>query len=58
VPCHPASLAAWSPARWDWIKTNPAEVAKKPRHPAPQPNPSTVEQAGRIAAAAWEQDED
>jgi integrase len=50
-----AALAA--AVRWDWIKTNPAEVAKKPRQPVPQPNPPTVEQAGRIAAAAWEQDE-
>jgi integrase len=56
---HFAISAALSAAvRWDWIKTNPAEVAKKPRHPVPQPNPPTVEQAGRIAAAAWEQDED
>ncbi len=44
--------------RWDWIKTNPAAVAKKPRQLPPQPNPPTVEQAGRIVTAAWEQDDD
>ena len=43
--------------RWEWIKSNPASIAKKPRQPAPQPKPPTVEQAGRIVAAAWEQDE-
>jgi integrase len=46
-----ATLAA--AVRWDWIKTNPASVAKKPRQPAPQPNPPTVDQAGRIISAAW-----
>lgn len=51
-----AALAA--AVRWDWIKSNPATVAKKPRQLPPQPNPPTVEQAGRIVAAAWEQDED
>jgi integrase len=50
-----AALAA--AVRWEWIKTNPAAVAKKPCQPAPQPIPPTVEQAGRITAAAWEQDE-
>lgn len=51
-----AALAA--AVRWDWIKTNPAAVAKKPRQLPPQPNPPTVEQAGRIVTAAWEQDDD
>ncbi len=51
-----AALAA--AVRWDWIKTNPATVAKKPRQRPPWPNPPTVEQAGRIVTAAWEQDED
>jgi integrase len=43
--------------RWEWIKTNPADVARPPRQPPPQPSPPTVEEAGRIATAAWEQDE-
>lgn len=50
-----ATLAA--AVRWDWIKSNSTSVAKKPRQPTPQPKPPTVEQAGRIVAAAWEQDE-
>jgi integrase len=42
--------------RWDWIVSNPADVAKKPRQPVPKPKPPTPEQAGKITAAAWEQD--
>jgi integrase len=44
--------------RWDWISSNPAIVAKKPRQPVPQPEPPTPEQAGRIVTASWEQDSD
>jgi integrase len=40
--------------RWGWIATNPASVARKPRVPAPQPNPPTLDQVARILAAAWE----
>lgn len=42
--------------RWEWISTNPAEVAKKPRQPKPQPEPPTPDQASKIVTAAWEQD--
>lgn len=44
--------------RWEWIDSNPAEVAKKPRQPQPAPKPPTVEQASKIIEAAWQQDED
>lgn len=40
--------------RWDWIKTNPAEVAKKPRKPAADPDPPSTADAARIVEAAWE----
>ena len=54
---HFAISATLSAAvRWDWIKSNPAAVAKKPRQPTPRPHPPTVDEAGRIVAAAWEQD--
>lgn len=43
--------------RWEWISSNPAEVARKPRQPAPSPKPPTAEQAARIVEAAWHQDE-
>ncbi|OZM72840.1 site-specific integrase [Amycolatopsis antarctica] len=44
--------------RWEWISSNPAEVARKPRQPVPQPKPPTPEQASEIVTAAWEEDED
>ncbi|HTK67517.1 MAG TPA: tyrosine-type recombinase/integrase [Pseudonocardia sp.] len=40
--------------RWDWIKSNPAEVAKKPRKPAPDPDPPSTVDAARIVEAAWQ----
>lgn len=43
--------------RWEWIKSNPATVARKPRQPQPRPEPPTPEQAARIISAAWGQDE-
>ncbi|MGH3488532.1 MAG: tyrosine-type recombinase/integrase [Actinopolymorphaceae bacterium] len=43
--------------RWEWIPHNPAAQAKKPRRPAPSPDPPTPEEAARIVEAASEQDE-
>jgi integrase len=45
-------------ARWDWIPSNPAPLTKKPKQPRPQPKPPTADQAARIVAGAWEQDDD
>jgi len=50
-----AALAA--AVRWDWIKSNPADAAKKPRQRAPQPEPPSAAEAARIIEAAWKQDE-
>lgn len=50
-----AALAA--AVRWEWIRSNPAEVARKPRQRAPQPDPPSVAEAARILEAAWAQDE-
>ncbi len=44
--------------RWEWIRTNPADTAKKPKQRAPQPEPPSAADAGRVIAAAWEQDDD
>ena len=52
------SSALGAAVRWDWIKSNPAKIAKKPRLPAPEPDPPSAEEAARILAAAWEQDDD
>jgi integrase len=56
---HIAISGALSAAvRWEWIKSNPATVAKKPRQPAPEPDPPSSEEAARILAATWEEDDD
>jgi hypothetical protein len=34
--------------RGEWITSNPAEVAKKPRQPVPDPRPPTSEQAAAV----------
>jgi integrase len=39
--------------RWGWITSNPAEVAKKPRKPAPDPDPPSTADAARIVEAGW-----
>jgi integrase len=52
------SAALASAVRWEWIKSNPADVARKPRKPAPEPNPPTREQAAQIIIASWEEDAD
>ncbi len=44
--------------RWEWIMSNPALVAKKPRQPTPRPDPPSVDEATRIINAAWDRDED
>ena len=51
-----AALAA--AVRWEWIRTNPAEIARKPKQRAPQPQPPSVDEAGRILEAAWSEDAD
>ncbi|WP_231641707.1 hypothetical protein [Saccharomonospora sp. NB11] len=43
--------------RWDWIASNPAKVAQRPRQPPPQPNPPSPEQAVRMVKKAFQLDE-
>jgi len=40
--------------RWEWIDSNPAEGAKKPRLRAPRPNPPSTVDAARLVKAAWQ----
>ena len=39
--------------RWEWIRSNPADNAKKPKQRRPQPEPPRADEAARIVAAAW-----
>ena len=50
-----AALAA--AVRWEWIRSNPAEIAKKPKQPAPDPEPPTAAEAARLIEAAWLEDD-
>jgi integrase len=51
------SAALASAVRWEWLRSDPAETAKKPKQRPPQPEPPSAAKAARIIAAAWEQDE-
>jgi integrase len=44
--------------RWDWLPTNPARGAQRPRQRPPQPDPPSPAEAARILDAAFEADED
>jgi integrase len=51
-----AALAA--AVRWEWIRANPADNAKKPKQRRPQPEPPSAADAVRIIEAAWAGDDD
>jgi integrase len=44
--------------RWDWLPTNPARGAQRPRQRPPQPDPPSPPEAARIVDAAFAADED
>lgn len=52
------SAALGAAVRWDWIRTNPADIARKPKQRVPQPEPPSADQAAHIIEAAWSQDAD
>jgi integrase len=52
------SGALTAAVRWDWISSNPARIAQKPRAKAPEPDPPTPGEAARLLEAAFEMDED
>jgi integrase len=43
--------------RWDWLPFNPAETARIPAKPRPDPHPPTAADAARLVEEAWAQDE-
>ena len=44
--------------RWDWIATNSARIAQRPRVKAPEPSPPSPAEAARLLDAAFTMDED
>ncbi|WP_027935968.1 tyrosine recombinase XerC [Amycolatopsis sp. ATCC 39116] len=44
--------------RWEWIGTNPAQIAQRPRQTAPQPDPPSPAEAARLVEKAFALDED
>jgi integrase len=52
------SGALTAAVRWEWIDSNPARVAQRPRAKAPEPDPPSVADAARLIDAAFEVDDD
>jgi integrase len=44
--------------RWDWIATNPARGAQRPRQHPPQPDPPSPSEAARLVDGAFAVDDD
>jgi integrase len=44
--------------RWDWIDTNPAKVAKRPKQTPPEPDPPSPADAARLVDKAFELGDD
>lgn len=44
--------------RWDWVGTNVARVAQRPRAKAPEPDPPSPDDAARMLDAAFAMDEE
>jgi integrase len=44
--------------RWEWIDSNPARLARKPKQKRPEPDPPTSAEAAKLSEAAFEMDED
>jgi Phage integrase, N-terminal SAM-like domain len=43
--------------RWDWISSNPARVAQRPRAKTPEPDPPSPADAARLLGAAFAMDD-
>ncbi len=44
--------------RWEWIESNPARLACKPKQKRPEPDPPTSVEAAKLSEAAFEMDDD
>lgn len=52
------SSALDAAARWGWIDSNPAKLAKRPKQTPPQPDPPSPADAARLAERAFELGDD
>ncbi|MBB5955872.1 integrase [Saccharothrix tamanrassetensis] len=52
------SGALGAAARWEWIDTNPALMARRPKQKPPEPDPPTPAQAARLVEEAFRMDDD
>jgi integrase len=52
------SGALTAAVRWDWIASNPARIAQRPRQKPPQPDPPSAKEAARLVEAAFSMDDD
>lgn len=54
---HSVISGAMSAAvRWEWVSTNPAKVAQRPRQTPPEPKPPTPAEARMLIDAAFDKD--
>lgn len=44
--------------RWDWVSTNPAKVAQRPKQTPPEPDPPSADEAAKLVEAAFEDDDE
>lgn len=45
-------------SRWEWIGSNPATAAKRPKQKQPEPDPPSTAEAARLVDKAFEMDDD
>lgn len=56
---HSVISGAMSAAvRWEWVSTNPAKVAQRPRQTPPEPKPPTPAEAAKLVDAAFEKNDE
>jgi integrase len=44
--------------RWDWLESNPARMAQRPKQKPPEPDPPSPAEAVRLVDEAFRMDED
>lgn len=56
---HSVISGAMSAAvRWDWVSTNPAKVAQRPKQTPPEPDPPSPAEAAKLVDAAFEKNDE